>query len=93
MSLEKIKEAFNKLSPEEWEEINKEFEKEHPPIPKGWLSIEDYKPMMYAKDIMKGYSEFKVRDINGNESIAHISDGNIWYYLAKEQGITEWYNE
>lgn len=62
-------------------------------IPKGWVSIEEHLPMMYGKDIMQGYSMFKVRDKYGNEFESMVSDGNIWYYFALENNITHWFND
>ena len=72
------------------EEINKYF----PPDtrPKGWLSIEEYLPMMCAIDIVQGYTLYKVKDKNGNEFESAVSDHNNWYYYAKEEGITHWWN-
>jgi hypothetical protein len=72
------------------EEIDKYF----PPDtrPKGWLSIEEYLPMMYAIDIMQGYTLYKVKDKDGNEFESTVSDHNVWYYMAKEAGITHWWN-
>ena len=72
------------------EEINKYF----PPDtrPKGWLSIEEYLPMMCAIDIVHGYTLYKVKDKNGNEFESAVSDHNNWYYYAKEEGITHWWN-
>jgi hypothetical protein len=61
--------------------------------PKGWLSIEEHLPMMFGVDIAQGYSVFKVRDIEGKEFESMVSDHNVWYYLAKEAGITHWLNE
>jgi len=72
------------------EEINKYF----PPDtrPKGWLSIEEYLPMMMALDILQGYSVYKVKYKDGTESKSAVSDHNVWYYEAKEAGITHWWN-
>lgn len=62
-------------------------------IPKGWVSIEDHLPQMLAMDIMVGYTTYKVKFKDGTESITAVSDHNIWYYRAKEEGITHWLNE
>lgn len=72
------------------EEIDKYF----PPDtrPKGWLSIEEYLPMMNAIDIMQGYTLYKVKDKDDNEFESAVSDHNVWYYMAKEAGITHWWN-
>ena len=72
------------------EDIDKYF----PPDtrPKGWLRIEEHLPMMYAIDIMQGYTLYKVKDKDGNEFESGVSDHNVWYYMAKEAGITHWWN-
>ncbi len=84
----KIKESLDNLTEEE---INEYF----PPDtrPKGWLSIEEYLPKMYAIDIIQGYTLYKVKDKEGNEFESGVSDHNMWYYFAKEEGITHWWNE
>ena len=73
------------------EDIDKYF----PPDtrPKGWLSIEEYLPMMCAIDIVQGFSLYKVKDKNGNEFESGVSDHNMWFYQAKKEGITHWFNE
>lgn len=86
-----FKELENKINNISEEEIEKYFPKDT--RPKGWLSIEEYLPMMYAIDIMQGYTPYKVKDKNGNEFESAVSDHNIWYYMAKETGITHWLNE
>jgi len=86
--LKSLKEALEKETPES---IAKFF---GPPLPKGWIAITDRLPMMYAADIMQGYSEFKVKDENGVERITRISDHNTWYHgYAVPMKITHWYNE
>ena len=92
LDLEKIQkrwdDAFDNITQEE---IDKFF----PPDtrPKGWLSIEEYLPMMYARDIMQGFSVYKVKDKEGKEFNSLVSDHNTWYYRAKEHGITHWHND
>lgn len=83
-----IEDALSNMSQEEIEEYFPSDKR-----PKGWLSIDEYLPMMYAVDIMQGYSVFKVKDINGNEFESKVSDHNTWYYFAKENEITHWLNE
>lgn len=61
--------------------------------PKGWISIEDHLPHMLAMDIEQGYTEYKVRCSDGSEGVSWVSDHNMWYYRAKEAGITHWINE
>lgn len=83
----KFDEALVNITPEE-------MAKYFPPDirPKGWLDIEEYLPMMYAIDIGKGYSVYKVKDKDGKEFETGVSDHNVWYYMAKEIGITHWWN-
>ena len=83
IDLEKLKKALDDMTPEEWD---KYFPKDT--TPKGWISIEDSLPMMYAIDIGKGYTEYKVKYQDGTEDISFVSDHNVWYYVAKESGIT-----
>lgn len=61
--------------------------------PKGWLSIEEYLPMMCIDDLEQGYSVFKVRDKDGNEFETYVTDHHIWYYRAKYAGVTHWLND
>lgn len=86
-----LRDHFNSLTPEQTEEIREKYFTDK--RPKGWLSIEDYLPQMYAIDIIRGYSLFKVRDKEGNEFESAVSDHNTWYYQAKEEGVTHWLNE
>lgn len=92
MNLKKLQEYLSNKSPEElkaeWDEM---FPPENDP-PKGWISIEEHLPMMYAMDIEQGYSEFKIKYKNGNEGVNYVSDGNTWYHYAKKAGITHWFN-
>jgi len=83
----RLKKALNNLTKED---IEKYFPKDTKP--KGWLSIEEHLPMMYAEDIMQGFSVFRVKDKNENEFQSAVSDHNTWYYAAKEEGITHWYH-
>ena len=91
LDLEKMSQKLDEaLANMTQEEIDKYF----PPDtrPKGWLSIEEYLPMMYGIDIMQGYKLYKVKDKDGNEFESAVSDHNVWYYMAKEAGITHWWN-
>ena len=91
LDLEKMSKDFeDALSNITDEEIEKHFADKRP---KGWLSIEQYLPMMYAKDFAQGYSVFKVRDKEGKEFESAVADHNVWYYEAKEMGITHWLND
>lgn len=88
IDLDKLREKLANITQEE---IYKYFPKDT--RPKGWLSIEDYLPMMMAMDIMIGGTEYKVRYEDGTEGCSMVSDHNTWYYNAKETGITHWFNE
>jgi hypothetical protein len=61
-------------------------------IPKGWVSIEDHLPMMLAKDLFTG-TAYKVKDKDEKEFVSIVGDHSVWYYEAKELGITHWWNE
>lgn len=88
--LKALREHLEKMTDAEKEKMREYFRDKRP---KGWLSIEEHLPMMFANDIMQGYSIFKVRDKNGNEFNSAVTDHNIWYYRAKDEGITHWFNE
>lgn len=89
-AIKSLRNHLKNMPPEELQKLRERFSDNRP---KGWLSIDGYLPMMLAKDIMKGYSTYKVKDKYGNEFNTHVSDHNIWYYEAKELGITHWLNE
>lgn len=88
IDFEKLKIVLDNISQEE---IEKYFPTDNKP--KGWLSIEEYLPMMCAEDVGQGYTTYKVKDIDGNEFESGVSDHNVWYYMAKENGITHWWNK
>jgi hypothetical protein len=85
---EKIRESLEKLTPEEIENYFPADTK-----PKGWLSIEEYLPMFMAVDFANGCSVYKVRYENGTVSESGVADHDVWYYYAKNEGITHWFNE
>lgn len=92
LDLEKLRKAIDEaLKNMTQEDIDKYF----PSCsrPKGWLSIEEYLPMWLAVDVAQGYSVYKVKDAAGNEFESAVSDHDIWYHMAKEAGITHWFNE
>ena len=89
-SIKAIREYLANMTEEEKVELKEHFRDKKP---KGWLSIEEHIPMMFARDIMEGYSEFKVKYSDGREDVSRVSDGNTWYYYAKEEGLTHWFNE
>lgn len=93
--LEKEREARQKQANDLIDAIKKEDLDEYCSIydiPKGWVNIEDFLPMMLAVDFLTG-TTYKVKDKQGAEFLSIIGDHNTWYYYAKENGITHWYNE
>lgn len=86
----KIDDFFDNLSEEDIERIKQEYFPEST-IPKGWVSIEEHLPQFLAKDVGKGFSTYKVRG-EGREQYMNVVDPNIFYYEAKELGVTHWHN-
>lgn len=44
--------------------------------------------------ITQGYSEYRVKDKDGNEFITRVTDHMVWYHMiAKQNNITHWFNE
>ena len=90
-SLDALEKHLENMSEEEKEEMRKYFEDK---TPKGWVSIEEHLPNCTVDDLLgKGYSEYIVKDKDGNEFVSAVCDHNIWYYHAKEIGITHWFNK
>lgn len=89
-SIDALKHHLANMTEEEKAEMKEHFRDKRP---KGWLSIEEHLPMMFAKDIMKGCSKFKVRYADGKEGFTYVADHNTWYYRAKDEGITHWFNK
>ena len=85
----KIDDFFDNLSEEDIERIKQKYFPEST-IPKGWVSIEDHLPQFLVKDVEVGYSTYKVR--NEEEFYMDVTDPNIFYYKAKELGVTHWHN-
>lgn len=85
--LEILQDAIQNMTPEEKEEFFPEDK-----TPKGWVSIEDHLPKMLAVDFLTG-TTYKVKDKNKNEFTSTVGDHNTWYYTAKEEGITHWWND
>jgi hypothetical protein len=88
IDVEKFRESLKSMTKEEKE---KYFPKDTKP--KGWISIEDHLPMMMARDILQGGTKYRVKYINGSEGETMVSDHNVWYYLAKDAGVTHWFNK
>lgn len=91
-SLRATKEYFDKLTPEELEDIKLRFFTE-PIIPKGWVSIEDHLPFCKIGDLLNHGTKYNVKDKDNNVFDSFVMDHNIWYYQAKENGITHWFNK
>ncbi len=85
---DKISQALDNISDEDLEKYFPEDTR-----PKGWLSIEDYLPPMLAIDISKGATAYRIKRKDGSIGETFVSDHNIWYYEAKQEGITHWFNE
>lgn len=88
IDLDKLRKALKNITQED---IDKYFPDRN--IPSGWVSIEDHLPMMLAEDIEKGCTEYNVRYGDGEEGVTCVSDHNTWYYFAKNNNITHWWNE
>lgn len=89
-SLKSFIRILDNMSEEEKQRMRDHFKDDKP---KGWLSIEEHLPMMLVDDLEQGYSVYKVKDSDGEEFETHVTDHKIWYYRAKEIGITHWLNE
>lgn len=87
MNLKLLEKALENITPEEIEKYFPEDKK-----PKGWISIDEHLPMMWAIDVMQGYTEYKVKYKNGTTGTTKVADHNTWYYYAKDEGITHWLN-
>lgn len=94
--LDECAENFRKhlasLTDEEKENLLPKIE----PIPLGWLSIEEHLPAVTVGDFLNNNALIKiikVKDKDGNEFMSQVGDHMIWYYGAKEVGITHWLNE
>ena len=73
---------------------------------KGYVIDEDQKSISYNGEVIRDdslyiYAEriyeegegFYLFDKEGNEFNSAVTDHNIWYYRAKEECITHWFNE
>jgi hypothetical protein len=90
-SLDALDKALKEMTPEDME---KYFPKEDP-LPEGWIDIEQHLPMVTVDDVLNNDGLFKnvwVKDDKNNEFETTVGDHNTWYYMAKEAGITHWYN-
>ena len=86
-----LKEYLDNMTPEQEAEMKEHFRDKNP---KGWVSVEDALPMWKALDVAKGYSEYKVKNKDGKEFMTQLTDHQTWYhFVAKENGITHWWND
>lgn len=91
--VDSLREYLENKTPEELNEIKEKYFPEDE-TPKGWVDIEEHLPMCKAVDyVNQGYSIYLVKDSCGDEYESYVTDHNTWYYQAKEQGITHWYNK
>jgi len=90
--VDKLKEYLDSKTDEELQEEWKDMFGDEPDIPKGWISIEDHLPTMLATDFLTG-TQYKVKFSDGRDGKTPVSDHNVWYYMAKDEGITHWWNE
>ena len=89
----KIDNFFNNLTEDEKEKLKEKYFPKESNTPKGWVSIDERLPMLKAVDLFEGGTEYKILFEDGVESYSRVADPNTWYYLAKETGITHWYNK
>ena len=91
-SLVAFSKALDNMTPEEHEAIMKKVAPEDK-TPKGWVSIEDALPHWMLLDVEEGYSTYKVKYKDGRESESRVTDHQTWYYMAKDAGVTHWWND
>ncbi len=92
---QRVKAFGNAISNMTPEDIEKYFP-EADPIPNGWVSIEEHLPAVTIDDFLKHNAivrMIKVKDKDGNEFESQVGDHQMWYYIAKEAGITHWWND
>ena len=90
--LEEFEKVFNNLTKEELSEWYDSLGKR---APHGWVDVTEYLPSVYCDDYLKkGYSVFKVKDINGKVKKTKVCDGMTWFHpFAKPNNITHWWNK
>ncbi len=92
-SLDALKEYLANMTEEQKSELREQLKDK---TPKGWNSIEDHLPAVTCGDFLNnnGFIRFvKVKDKDGKEFESQVGDHNTWYYFAKENGITHWWND
>lgn len=90
---QKIDNFFNSLSEEEKVKLKEKYFFHEYDTHEGWVSIEESLPEWRASDLFEGGTEYKVLFEDGSEDYSRVSDPNIWYYWAKEAGVTHWCSE
>ena len=90
---QKIDDFFNNLSEEEKVKLKEKYFPKEDGAPKGWVSIEESLPTLRALDLFEGGTEYKILFEDGFEAYSRVTDPNMWYYWAKEVGVTHWYNK
>jgi hypothetical protein len=91
--LENLKKYLENRTEEEIEEDRKFLCGDDEIIPKGWISIEDHLPSFIVRDIEQGYSIYEVKNNDGEIGTTTVTDSRMWYYRAKEIGVTHWLNK
>lgn len=92
-SIKSINAYFESLTEEDIKRLKEKYFPDSD-IPKGcWINIEDHLPFMRIADMEKGYTEYLIKFEDGTEGSSKVSDHNVWYYEAKEAGVTHWFNK
>lgn len=91
---DKLDKRFTEILNSITEEEVQTFLSQFPKVPHGWVDIKEHLPQVYAVDyIKKGYSIFKVKDINGKIMKTRVCDGMVWFHVfAEPKRITHWWN-
>lgn len=88
--LDDFKKHLDHITDVQKEELKSFFKSD---VPKGWVNVNEHLPSFLAKDVMQGYSIYKVKDERGNVFESKVTDSNFWYYESLNFGITHWLNE
>lgn len=93
-SLDLLDQHIRNMTEDDWD---KYFPDRHKKQVEEWVNIEDELPVVRCCDIGRNEAFLarvvKVKDINGKEFHSQVGDHLMWYYMAKENGITHWYRE
>ena len=91
IDLKAFEEAIANMSKEDKEKYFPEDK-----TPKGWVSIEEHLPMVTCDDFLNHNAVvkfIKVKNAKGRIFNSQVGDHQMWYYDAKEAGITHWWND